>query len=306
MRQSRELDSRFISYYLWHAAQSGYIKSLVNAVRYNSADFGPETIKRFMVPVPTIKEQKEIADYLDGETRRIDSLIEAKKRQIDLYLTALDSKKNEIIWDISNARLIPLRYLVKCNQRSLGSETSPDYKFAYCDVGSVNFRTGISADIETFSFADAPSRARRIAQEGNIVFSMVRPYLRAVAKVPPFDRQLVFSTAFAVLEPLEISADYLFEVLTTTRFLAETERWSTGMSYPAINQEELLKIKVPFLDTDLQHDKIANLAIERANFIKLIGKVEDSIQALTEYKTTLIAAAVSGELSRIIGRTIAS
>lgn len=273
----------------------------VRTPRVNISDLGDIDVN-----LPKIEEQRKIADYLDAKTRIIDSLVEAKNEQIELYLTVMDSKKNEIIWENNNARLIPLRYLVKCNQNSLGNDTSPEFKFAYCDVGSVNFRTGISTNLESFSYEEAPSRARRLAQEGHIVFSMVRPYLRAVAKVPAMDRQLVFSTAFAVLEPLEISSDYLFEVLTTTRFLAETERWSSGMSYPAINQEELLKIKIPYVDSDSQRVRIAQLSEERIGLIRLIEKIEDSIRALSQYKTAIIEAGVNGELSNILERGMTS
>ena len=169
----------------------------------------------------------------------------------------------------------------------------------------MNFRTGISSEIASVTYSEAPSRARRLAKEGDIVFSMVRPYLRAVAKVPQLDYQLVFSTAFAVLEPLGIAPEYLFEVLTTTRFLAETERWSSGMSYPAINQEELLKIKVPYLDSELQRERIANLTENHLSSLQLIRKIEDSVRALTEYKTSIITAAISGEFSKLTGRTVA-
>jgi len=297
-----ENDSRFFHYLLRSEFLIREYVRLSKNLPPNQFDLQWDQFREIELPIPPIEEQRRIADYLGGEIKRIDSLIDAKNKQIMLYMSALDSKKNQIVWEDNNERLIPLGYLVRCNQRSLGNETDPDFRFAYCDVGSVNFRTGISVEIESFSFAEAPSRARRLAQAGDVVFSMVRPYLRAVAKVPKFERQLVFSTAFAVLEPVEISADYLFEVLTTTKFLSETESWSTGMSYPAINQETLLKIKVPYLDSGMQHKKISDLSEQLASTIQLIEKVEQSIRALAEYKTAVIAAAVSGNHSTIAGR----
>jgi len=304
LKPNQLLEPRFMK---WVLKSQGYIQEL-NATTDQLRDGQSIKFHQFAsigLPLPPIEEQRRIADYLDSETRKIDALVEAKNNQIEQYLAVLDSKKNEIIWGNSKAELIPLRYLVKCNQRSLGKETSPDFKFSYCDVGSVNFRTGISSEIASVTYSEAPSRARRLAKEGDIVFSMVRPYLRAVAKVPQLDYQLVFSTAFAVLEPLGIAPEYLFEVLTTTRFLAETERWSSGMSYPAINQEELLKIKVPYLDSELQRERIANLTENHLSSLQLIRKIEDSVRALTEYKTSIITAAISGEFSKLTGRTVA-
>jgi type I restriction enzyme S subunit len=123
---------------------------------------------------------------------------------------------------------------------------------------------------------------------------MVRPYLRAVAIVPQFEVPCVFSTAFAVLESTTMAPEYLFEVLTTTMFLSETERWSSGMGYPAINQDDLLKIRVPFLETSNQSVRTLQLSEERLNSMSLIKTLEDSIKALSEYKTALITDAVTG------------
>ena len=271
----------------------------------NQFDLPWENFRDISIALPKTDEQRRIADFLNSETRKIDELISLKNMQIKSYVNVQDSKINEIIWEDKNAKLIPLRYLVRCNKVSLASDTNAEYKFNYCDVGSVNYRTGISEDVDSFTFSDAPSRARRVAKKGDVVFSMVRPYLRAVAIVEESFSQYVFSTAFAVLEPTNMESEYLFEILTSTRFLAETERLSSGMGYPAINQDELLKIKIPFLDKTHQTERILQLADERRNSLLLIKTIEDSIKSLSEYKTSLVSAAVSGQFDVSDKRSVA-
>jgi type I restriction enzyme S subunit len=261
----------------------------VRTPRINISD-----LKDVAISLPSIEEQRRIADFLEVKNQAIDDLMALKASQIEAYIAIHDTRKNEIIWNNEKAKLTPLRYLVKCNKKSLGSDTSLDFNFAYCDVGSVNFRTGISESLERFNFLDAPSRARRLAKTGDVIFSMVRPYLRAVAIVPQFEVPCVFSTAFAVLESTTMEPEYLFEVLTTTMFLSEAERWSSGMGYPAINQDDLLKIRVPFLETSNQSVRTLQLSEERLNSMSLIKTLEDSIKALSEYKTALITDAVTG------------
>ncbi len=51
----------------------------VRTPRINTDDFG-----EIRVRVPPIEEQREVADFLDAETTRIDALIEKKQRMIDL------------------------------------------------------------------------------------------------------------------------------------------------------------------------------------------------------------------------------
>jgi type I restriction enzyme S subunit len=60
------LDDRFVSYSMWAAAKSGYIGSLVTAVRYNSSDFTAETVKKLFIALPPLEEQRRIADFLES------------------------------------------------------------------------------------------------------------------------------------------------------------------------------------------------------------------------------------------------
>ena len=299
------IEPRFLGYLLKSKAYLAELKRLSKWMPPTQFDISWESIRDLKLRIPVLDEQRKIADFLDLETRKIDELINLKNLQIKSYVHVQDSKINEIIWENKNANLIPLRYLVKCNKESLGSDTNSDFRFTYCDVGSVNYRTGISEELDSFTFSDAPSRARRLAKTGDVVFSMVRPYLRAVAIVEESFSQYVFSTAFAVLEPKTIESEYLFEILTSTRFLAETERLSSGMGYPAINQDDLLKIKIPFLDKTHQTERILQLAEERRNSLLLIKAIDDSIKALSDYKTSLVSAAVSGQFDVTAKRSIA-
>jgi type I restriction enzyme S subunit len=78
------IDSGFCSYLLRHMAMSGYIRSLVQTIRFNSSDFKFEDLKNLYLPMPSVSEQKAIADYLDRETTRIDALITKKQHMIEL------------------------------------------------------------------------------------------------------------------------------------------------------------------------------------------------------------------------------
>jgi type I restriction enzyme S subunit len=271
----------------------------------NQFDLPWEQFRDFEVPLPSIEEQRRIADYLDEQVGIIESTLQLKQHQVESYLEVHDSNKNQLIWGDENSSLSPLRYTVKCNTNSLGTETEPSYRFTYCDVGSVNFRTGISQELDTLTYADAPSRARRLAKTGDVLFSMVRPYLRAVSVIPDFDEPHVFSTAFAVLEPLTVQSEYLFEVLTTSRFLAETEVWSSGMGYPAINQQDLMGLRIPIMNKAAQLEKISLLAEERDYSLALVDSIEKSMEHLREYKTSLITAAVTGQFDVTTGRSVA-
>lgn len=172
----------------------------------------------------------------------------------------------------------PLKHVADANRFSLSQSTDPGFQFRYCDVASVE-SGNLELPDSTTSFSDAPSRARRIAKIGDVVISTVRPYLKAVAQVPNHADALVFSTGFAVLTPRQeiILPRYLYWALQSDEFVAEATRWSNGVSYPAVNIDDLMRIKLP-VPPRAKQERIANhLNVETAKIDHLIAKQRELI-----------------------------
>lgn len=74
---------------------------------------------------------------------------------------------------------VPLKHVAHVNCHSLAQSTDPEFRFLYCDVSSVE-NGNLTLPESEIAFADAPSRARRVAQEQDIVMSTVRPYLKGL------------------------------------------------------------------------------------------------------------------------------
>lgn len=102
-------------------------------------------------------------------------------------------------WDIKK-----LKYYTTFNDEVLGESVDPDYEFRYVDIGSVTLQNGIE-QYQSFTFEDAPSRARRIVRSGDVIVSTVRTYLKAVASITD-DKDVIVSTGFAVIRPKEIDS----------------------------------------------------------------------------------------------------
>ncbi len=148
---------------------------------------------------------------------------------------------------------VPIRYLTQMNRMSLPEETAPDREFHYIDISQVTGNGEIEIPPETMTFADAPSRARRIAADGDVVVSTVRTYLRAVASVPDSADSLVFSTGFAVLSPNSwIDPRFLGFACQSDMFIDEVVARSVGISYPAINAGDMAAIPLPAPPLDVQ------------------------------------------------------
>ena len=160
----------------------------------------------------------------------------------------------------------PVKFAARINQRVLPGSTAPDRLFDYIDIGSVGSDGIVSRPAEPVAFAEAPSRARRLAPPGSTVVSTVRTYLRAIAYVDnDLASRSVFSTGFAVLQPRpEFDGRYFHYACRSEPFVEEIVARSVGVSYPAIAPRDLgdLSVPTPLLDVqrriaDFLDDQVA-------------------------------------------------
>ena len=191
----------------------------------------------------------------------------------------------------------PLKYLSRINKSVLSESTDPDYEFDYVDIGSVSPELGI-AKTERMKFASAPSRARRLVQEGDVIVSTVRTYLRAIAPIKGRAENLVVSTGFCVVSPRdELKSAYCSYLLQSTFFVETVVAQSVGVSYPATNASDIANIKIP-LPTAKEQQKIAAfLDKETAQIDALIDEQTRLISLLREKRQAVISNAITKGLN---------
>ena len=81
------------------------------------------------------------------------------------------------------------------NPENRNPEARPEETFRYVDLSSVSFNS--FDGVKTLSGIDAPSRARRVIREGDVILSTVRPYLCGHAVIPADLDDQICSTGFA-------------------------------------------------------------------------------------------------------------
>ncbi|MDA3500677.1 restriction endonuclease subunit S [Acinetobacter sp. AOR34_HL] len=187
----------------------------------------------------------------------------------------------------------PLKYLCTYNDEVLPETTAKDAEIQYIDIGSVSAVNGISK-IETMIFKDAPSRARRIVRDGDVIVSTVRTYLEAIAPINNPPENLIVSTGFAVIRPNQyLYKSFASYCLRAKGFIKEVVARSVGVSYPAINSSDLVNIAIPSIEY-AEQVKIANfLDHETAKIDHLIEKQQQLIELLKEKRQAVISYAVT-------------
>ena len=190
-----------------------------------------------------------------------------------------------------------VKHVGSVNPEVLSDSTDPEWRMTYADISSVSLGQGI-VDAEELAFADAPSRARRLVRAGDILVSTVRTYLRAITVVLDPPENLVASTGFAVLRPRpDLDAHFLGYFATSDAFVNSVVAQSVGVSYPATNASDIVRLPITFPEITEQQKIAAFLDRKTAEIDTLIDKKRRLLDRLAEKRTALITRAVTKGLN---------
>jgi len=192
-----------------------------------------------------------------------------------------------------------LKFAATINDEALPENVDPDFEIAYIDIGNVD-SSGTIHEIVDYRFEAAPSRARRVVRDGDVIISTVRTYLQAIAPIISPPENLIVSTGFAVVRPRpdQLDAGFCRYAVREPRFLAEVEMRSTGISYPAINASETGDISIALPGLPVQQRTSAFLDAELTQVDTLIEAKQKLLGLLAEKRRTLVAEAVMRGLDR--------
>lgn len=186
-----------------------------------------------------------------------------------------------------------LKYLAALNPESLPEDTDPSMEMVYVDIGGVD-SLGRIVERERLIFASAPSRARRLVLDGDVIVSTVRTYLRAIAPIRDPEPGMVVSTGFAVVQPKDdLTTEYGAYALRAPYFVERVVANSKGVSFPAINESEMATYDLATPPEPEQHAIAAFLDRETASIDTLVAKKERLIELLLDERTALITRAVT-------------
>lgn len=129
-------------------------------------------------------------------------------------------------------------------------QKKPDKDFTYIDITSIDNKNNALGDLSNvITPKDAPSRARKIIHEGDVLYATVRPYLHNICVI---DQKIVpepiASTGFAVVSTINSMINrFLFYCFLSPMFdsYANDHDNSKGVAYPAINDDKFSKALIP-------------------------------------------------------------
>ena len=173
-------------------------------------------------------------------------------------------------WNIpSNWAWISVKDVFKPMERKLPSGN----QFLYIDIDSIDNKNNIVIP-KTISVKTAPSRASRKTIKGDIVFSMVRPYLKNIATVPEDD--CIASTGFYVLScTASIDSQFAFQIAISDFFVQGLNSYMKGDNSPSINKDNIENYVIPL--PPMKEQKRIGAKIEE--IFSCLDEIEASLQS---------------------------
>jgi len=291
----------FLLYALLTKANKNTLLTLASAGATRNA-LTKQMIEDFEISIPEVKEQSNIACILSAIDNKIELNLQMNKTLVEMAMAMykhwfvdfgpfqdgefVDSELGMIPkgWEVKS-----LRDVAGVNSNSLKNNDAP-IEIDYIDIASVN--EGWVEDIQPMLFSEAPSRARRIISDGDIVWSTVRPNRKSRFLALGYSAKTIVSTGFAVVSPRLVPYSYLYPYTCTDGFVDYLVSRATGSSYPAVTGKVFEEAKIVIPEKNIL-DRFNGIA--EPLFIQFsLNTIEN--QTLTTLRDTLLPKLISGEV----------
>lgn len=268
-----------------------------------------ETIAALNVPVPPLKEQRAIAEYLDRETARLDALVTAKERVLGLLAEkrralitravtrGLDPRAPRRDSGIPWLGAIPAHWQTERSrwlfrERDQRSETGEE------ELLTVSHLTGVTprSEKDVNMFEAETTEGYKICLSGDLVINTLWAWMGAMG-VSPVNG--IASPAYNVYRPgPRLEPDYVDALVRLPIFAQEVTRYSKGVwsSRLRLYPEGFFEVHIPVPPLDEQRAIVAHIARETKKIDELVVATERSTVLLKERRAALISAAVTGQI----------
>ena len=312
------IDPRYLYLLLTQSTITEYIGNIADTAVSAYPSINPADISSLSFNFPSFDLQKSVADIWENYdkkivlNRQINQNLEAMAKQLyDYWFVQFDfpnengkpykSSGGKMVWNEKLKREIPKGWnVLKLGEHcSFNKRTSNGYfnhPILYLDTSNITNNTIDELQFLNPSSDIIPSRARRLVQEGDIVYSTVRPNLKHFGIIMNPDYNMVVSTGFAVITANWSAYRYFiyqFLIQAATIENLSTIAQSAVSAYPSINTSDIenLDLVVP---PDSMIEKYAKTACRL--YLQIDTNYKE-IKSLTKQRDELLPLLMNGQVS---------
>ncbi len=169
--------------------------------------------------------------------------------------------------------------IIRASKRFAGEDI-----IEYLDISSIDNTSKSVIGTTSYILSKAPSRARYVLQENDILYSTVRPNLQNIAVNPYSGDNIIGSTGFCVLRCTGVTTGFMWGVITSAQFTDKMVSLASGANYPAVTDKVVhdYEFPLPPMDEQMRFDDI----IKQTDKSKVI--LQNGLKRLKNIKNKLI------------------
>ena len=308
LKPTPKSDLRYLNYIMSSTPFQKYLRKYANGILEIRMRVSADDILKRHIPIPSLAEQKAIADFLDKKCGEIDELVALQEKIIEELKSYKQSVITETVckglnpnvpmkdsgvdwigeipegWEVSRFKNIAS---VKANLVS--PEQYPDLPQVAPD--NIEKDAGILLNYKKVKDANIISD-NHLFYKGQIVYSKIRPTLNK-AIIAPFD-----GLCSADMYPIETTqhTKYMLYFILSGIFTKQVQRIvNDRVKMPKINKEEISTI-LAIIPPIYEQEEIADYLDKKCLEIdQLITIKQQKIVELKEYKKSLIYEYTTGK-----------
>ena len=269
----------------------------------NLASINQSDVRELPVPMPPDNERIAILRFIDEQTARIDALIAEKERLLQLLVEQRLSVAELVLAPAQDGRQVKLGF----HADLLPGFAFPSEEFSR-NPEDIPLLRGVNVAPGSVRWDDAvywrqdydPALERFRLNTGDVVFGMDRPWISSGARVAMVDEKsagsLLLQRVCRLRGSEKLRQRFLFYALASDAFRQSVEVDLTGVSVPHISPEQVLAFKVPVLTLQEQDARCAEADRQTEALHSLAQHADGMLSRLREYRSSLISAAVTGQL----------
>ena len=278
-----------VKYLFYYLSQMSEINSIATRGSAGQVNISLTQSQNMRIALPPLNEQKRIVNqiellwkYLDLADEETNNLKEASEKAKSKILGLAISGKlvaqdpvdepaevllkrvnpNAVVSADTSHYALPSNWVwVKGKDLFLPmkSTTPKGDTFKYIDIDSIDNKNQCISAIKVLPTEKAPSRASRYTEKNNVLFSMVRPYLRNIALVT--EDECIASTGFYVCRQREcLDHNYLYYLMTSRYVVDGLNMFMKGDNSPSINKGHIDEFDFPLPPLNEQKRIVAKVA----------------------------------------------
>jgi type I restriction enzyme S subunit len=329
LRLKEQNDSRYFFFLFKALYKNGLnLKSIKQTTGIQNLDTY-NYFSEYITAPKSLPEQTAIANYLDDKTAKIDTLIEKKKKLIELLKEERTAVINHYVlgqnlidngqWTIDNSQLsimnyqLPkhwemkkLKYVAKVQSSNVDKKTiegeTPIFLCNYTDVykneyidASFNFMKATATEKEIEKF---------ILHEGDVLITKDSEIPDDIAN-PAYVKQnfenVICGYHLAQIKPNQpqLLGAFLFRLFQSKKFNSHFEVSANGVTRFGLPLDSITDVEVSFPSIEKQYKIVQHIEAETKRIGGTISKIEKEIELLAEYRKALISEVVTGKIKVI-------